>query len=120
MVGIRCEWHQRDGRHAAALKHAEQTTQGGESSGSGGFWNHQQFGRDANGNPVAGKQSTFNASREARKAVSSSQVEAAAPEPAPEQRRKSSAASRDVKATREKARIAAQTAATRTPTMSPE
>lgn len=89
----------------AALKRAEHQKQDGE--GGRGFWAPQQFGRDADGNPVAGRQTSFDASREARKAVASPAAAGL--------QRKSPAVSRDVKATREKARTAAQTAATRMP-----
>lgn len=121
--GGRVEKHQAysasvtDAFHAAALEQAEQPTQDESAreecrARARAFWSPQQFGRDANGNPVAGKEAVFNASREARKAVVSSKgVDV-------EQRRKSPAARRDVKANREKARTAAQTAALQMPAMS--
>ena len=113
-----------DALHAAALEQAEQPTQDESAreechARARAFWSPEQFGRDANGNPVSGKEAAFSASREARKAVVSSKgVDAPTPAPAPEQRRKSAAARRDVKANREKARTDAQTAAMQASAMS--
>jgi hypothetical protein len=100
-----------DAFHTAALESAEQHKQGVARTGD--FWSHEQFGRDADGNPVAGKESSFNASREARKATAP-RGDSASPAPSSQQKKSSG---RDVKAARERERTAKQTAATQMPAM---